>query len=168
MDKVQRATEAGGGRGRGWGRSWSGMWSSLYAFCFVLFFLNFLHACPSSRPLWYFFFIFIFYHPRRGVRGRSKAVALQRNVVYTVTGWMDGWMNGVINEWMNGRARLKTRKPASWGRSRSWTLCLITVLLLLFFFCSIFCFSDKQRRVLVKEKPSRHEDSPVLFCHFLP
>lgn len=49
-------------------------------------------------------FFLVFCHPRHGVRGRSNAAALQRNVVYTVTGWMDGWMNGVINEWVNGRA----------------------------------------------------------------
>lgn len=42
-----------------------------------------------------------------------------------------------------------------------------------FFFmcmCVVIGFSDIQRRVFffLSKKPTRHEDSPVLFCHFLP
>lgn len=44
-----------------------------------------------------FFFFFNVCHPIHycfGVRGRDNAMALQRNVVYTVTRWVDGPMNG--------------------------------------------------------------------------
>lgn len=45
-------------------------------------------------------------------------MALQRNVVYTVTRWMDEWMDW----WMDGWMLLKIQTPTSEGWSRSWTL----------------------------------------------
>lgn len=50
------------------------------------------------------------------------------------------------------------RKPASWGRSRSWTFCLITVL----FSCCVFGFSDIQRRVFIEENPA--DMKTVRYC----
>lgn len=144
MDKVQKTTEAVGGVEGGYD----------VTFLICLFF-NFLSVCPLSCPLW-----FIFFHPRCGLRtqqssGTAKECSLHS---YRVNEWMDGWMNGVISDWTNGRVWLKMRKPASWGRSRSWTFCLITVL----FSCCVFGFSDIQRRVFIEENPA--DMKTVRYC----
>lgn len=68
-------------------------------------------------------------------------------------------MNGVIIEWTNGRVWLKTQKPVSWGRSRSWTFCLITVFLCVY---SVFDFGDIQGRVFIKENLA--DTKTVRYC----
>lgn len=80
----------------------------------------------------HFFFFLNVCHPIHycfGVRGRDKAMALQRNVVYTLTKWVEGWM-------------LLIQKPMSAGWSRSWTL-VESLFCFLFFLCVsvnlVFC-----------------------------
>lgn len=122
----------------------------------LFFFVFIFCVCLSSCPLW-LFFVFVV------VRGRGKAMALQRNVVYTVTRWMGEWMGW----WMDGCMLLKTQKPTRWGLEQELDACLITVSLCLsgvslFKFLSS-CTGEKEGLL---RKPSWHEDSPVLFCHF--
>lgn len=139
-----------------------GLWDSLFAF--------FKFFCVSV-----ILSTMIFFYCCYGVRGRSKAMALQRNVVYTVTRWVDGWMNGPMNGWMDVT---KNTEAHEWGLELEQELdaCLITVSLCFFFlgvnilvvfFLSFMssCTGEKERLL---RKPCRHEDSPVLFCHFFP
>lgn len=103
-------------------------------------------------------------------------MALQRNVVYTVTRWMDEWLDWWMHEWM----LLKLTEAHHGGLEQELDACLITVA---FFFCvceshvrkrwRLFVFFNFCPVVLEKRRgywktPCRHEDSPVLFCHFFP
>lgn len=137
-----------------------GMWASLFAF-FIFF--RVLSSCSLLFLVCY------------GVRGRGKAMALQRNVVYTVTRWMDEWMDW----WMDGWMMLKITDSHEQGLEQELDACLITVFIVSFFGLSLL--SEKNKHLLcffcpvVLEKkrgciknPCRHEDSPVLFCHFFP
>lgn len=91
-----------------------GMWASLFAF-FIFF--RVLSSCSLLFLVCY------------GVRGRGKAMALQRNVVYTVTRWMDEWMDW----WMDGWMMLKITDSHEQGLEQQLDACLITVFIVLFF-----------------------------------
>lgn len=95
-------------------------------------------------------------------------MALQRNVVYTVTRWMDG-MNGRMNGWMDVTKNTDAHKArgagAGAGRSSDHCLFFLRCRCLLLVFLS-FCPVVLEKRRGCSENPRRHEDSPVLFCHF--
>lgn len=143
-----------------------GMWASLFAF-----FFSFLSACVFvcmrvCHPTHRVFFVVV------GVRGRSKAMALQRNVVYTVTSWMGGWMDGC---YWNYRSPWE-RAAAGAGRLSDHCFSCFCLFVSPFFMCKLtkdalvcmFFSSCTGEKEGLHQKPCRREDSPVLFCHFFP
>lgn len=113
------------GRGSDLKECVGGLWDSLFAF--------FKFFCVSV-----ILSTMIFFYCCYGVRGRSKAMALQRNVVYTVTRWVDGWMNGPMNGWMDVTKKYRSprmRAGAGAGAGRLSDHCLSV---LFFFGCQYF------------------------------
>lgn len=131
-----------------------GMWGSLFAFFFnIVFVYVILSTIFVVVTVW---------------EDSAKAMALQRNVVYTVTRWMDG-MNGRMNGWMDVTKNTDAHKArgagAGAGRSSDHCLFFLRCRCLLLVFLS-FCPVVLEKRRGCSENPRRHEDSPVLFCHF--
>lgn len=91
-------------------------------------------------------------------------MALQRNVVYTVTRWMSVWVNAWMDVAENTEAHMR-------GPEQELDACLITVSFFFFYGINVlvlFSSSCTGEKKGLLRKPCRHEDSPVLFCHFFP
>ncbi|KAK5621152.1 hypothetical protein CRENBAI_013073 [Crenichthys baileyi] len=77
---------------------------------------------------------------------------------------------------MNGWMLLNLREAKMQGLEQEMDACLITVSYVLFYakvrkkmrFYLCFCPVVLEKKEGLEQKPCRHEDSPVLFCHSFP